>query len=581
MSLCNRQIRSRVGVKTVLAIAAVLSLSFLVACSSSSPKGQAPPTGGFSNSNLSGTYAFSVIGEDVNGGIVAFAGTFAANGSGGITSGTIDIVQPSVLSAPAQGVGVTSGGYSVGADGRPESNSGLLTLATASNGTFYFDYVLSSSNGGLITYYSTLAGDGGTGSGSFQLQTSVAQSSINGQAYAFSTSGASSTGAPFATAGAFTLNGSGGVAAGIEDVVLGSTYPTTLPCTATGCTMSGGNITLSGTSAPGTASFVTTPGTFTFDVYPVSPSQLIFIETDQAFITTGTAFTQATSIPAGNNVYSVSGLDYTEQTPSGDTAPEASAGLLVTNGSGEITSGYQDYNDNGSSPTTPSTLTSGSYTPLTSGRSVMTLVGFVNQSGLGCSSCSFALYPFASGGVTGMEILEIDGGGITGGVAYAQGASPTFASGQGYGLNLSGTNEANSDAEEDDIAEFAFESSGSCSGGASGTNLCGLIDFNDTISGTTQTSFGQSYSSAYAADTSISGHGAVAAGNNAYGMATYVVNDSTSLAVVNDGSGMVAVGTIDTQSATTAASANAVQQHLVAIRAASMAGKHLKKGKSR
>ncbi len=572
MSLRNRQVPSCVAVKSVLAIFAVLSLSFLVACGSSSPHGTPPPTGGFSNSNLSGTYAFSVVGEDINGGIIAFAGTFTANGSGGITGGTIDVVEPAGPLGSLQGVGVTGGGYNVGADGRPESKSGLLTLVTA-NGSFAFDFVLSSSNGGLITYYSTNENYGGSGSGSFQLQTSVSQSSINGQSYTFSTSGASST-ASVATAGAFTLNGSGSVATGIEDLTsVSNTGVVDVPCGASGCTMTAGNITLSSTAgAPGTASFTTTPGTFTFDVYPVSPSQLIFIETDGTFFTTGNAFSQATSIPAGNNVYSVAGIDIS------DDEPTASVGLLVTNGSGGITSGYQDYNDAGTSPVSPDTFT-GSYTTLTSGRSVITLVGFVNESGLGCSSCSFAVYPFVSGGVSGMEILEIDGGGITGGVAYAQTASPTFASGQGYGMNLTGSNlslaeEVEEPVEEDDIAEFT---------NSSGT-LTGLIDFNDAYQGQVTTAFAQKYTATYAADsTGISGRGTVTTptpGTTGYGMATYVVDSSTSLAVVNDGSGMVALGMLDTQSATTAASANAAQQHLVAIRAAMMAGKHLKKGKN-
>ncbi len=58
---------------------------------------------------------------------------------------------------------------------------------------------------------------------------------------------------------------------------------------------------------------------------------------------------------------------------------------------------------------------------------------------------TFAAYP-SSGGT---QLLEIDGLGITGGVAYPQ-SNTSFASGQGYGLNLTGSN----GSEVDDIAEF-------------------------------------------------------------------------------------------------------------------------------
>jgi hypothetical protein len=172
--------------------------------------------------------------------------------------------------------------------------------------------------------------------------------------------------------------------------------------------------------------------------------------------------------------------------------------------------------------------------------------------------------------VTGMQLLEIDGAGITSGVAYAQGSSPSFASGQGYGVNLSGINiSSGSEIEEDDIAEFT---------NTSGT-LSGLIDYNQEGA----TSFGQSYSGTYAPDsTGISGRGTVTTatpGTTGYGMAMYVVDSTTALSVVNDGSGMIGVGTLQTQSATSAASASAVQQHLIVIQA--MASKHLKKSKNR
>jgi len=53
------------------------------------------PMGGFTNSNLSGTYSFLVTGTNTGtGGFFAMAGSFTADGNGNITSGTIDINSP-------------------------------------------------------------------------------------------------------------------------------------------------------------------------------------------------------------------------------------------------------------------------------------------------------------------------------------------------------------------------------------------------------------------------------------------------------------------------------------------------------
>src|SRR5579864_3710688 len=90
----------------------------------------APPSGKFSNSNLSGTYVFSVSGIDVNGAPYSVVGSFTANGSGGngggaITGGTIDMNDAN-LSTPVAGSIASSSIYTVGIDGR-----GRATLNTS------------------------------------------------------------------------------------------------------------------------------------------------------------------------------------------------------------------------------------------------------------------------------------------------------------------------------------------------------------------------------------------------------------------------------------------------------------------
>ena len=126
-----------------------------------------PPSGQFSNSNLNGTYVFSVSGSDVNGAPYSALGTFTANGSGGngiggVTAGTIDINDPG-LSAPIANAAIASSStYTVGVDGR-----GRATLNTNTGfGNIILDFVLADSSHGLIIQFDGNA----TGSGTIDAQ---------------------------------------------------------------------------------------------------------------------------------------------------------------------------------------------------------------------------------------------------------------------------------------------------------------------------------------------------------------------------------------------------------------------------
>jgi hypothetical protein len=145
-------------------------------------------------------------------------------------------------------------------------------------------------------------------------------------------------------------------------------------------------------------------------------------------------------------------------------------------------------------------------------------------------------------------MMEIDNGGSTNGVAYAQTATSLAAS-QGYGMNLSGAN-LNAGAEEDDIAEFTNNS---------GT-FTGLIDFNDQGS---SLSSGQKFSSTYLADSTVSGRGMVTAGSNSYDLVTYVVDSSTVVLLPIDNT-LVGLGSFALQNSS--AKANAAISHLAVLR---------------
>lgn len=484
------------------------ALILLAACGSSPKTSTPPPTGSFSNASLTGTYVFSASGSDANG-FFSTVGVLTANGSGGFTGGTLDFNDPANL-LTKQAVG-TNSTYKITPDGR-----GTAIIGTPS-ATFTFDFVLTSGSHGLVTRYDTA----GTGSGSLDLQSSVTQSQLAGS-YALDFVGIDAAGNSFATVGAFTLDAAGTISAGVQDLNDAQFAYPALPLT--------GSVVLGSGTTPGVATFTTTStfGALTFDVYPIDATHLRFIETDTVGIMAGDAFTQSTTLPsAGTLVYTASGVD-------SSGFPLVAGGLMAFDGNLTVTSGIEDINDNGSISPAPIAFT-GSFTALSGGRSTLALSGFDNGA---VGTTTFAAYP-SSGG---LQLLEIDDAGATGGVAFAQSAT-TLASGQGYGLNLTGVNV---NGEEDDIAEFTN----------TGGTLAGTVDFND--SGTL--TFDQTFSGTYSADTANAGRGTITS-NSFTTLVSYTVDKTTSLFVEMDSS-QVGLGSYLEQTPTTSASSNAAARLL-------------------
>jgi hypothetical protein len=426
---------------SIVLLLALSTLSLLVGCGSSGSgitTGVAPPSGAFSPSNLNGTYVFSVSGTDLdNGTPYAVAGTIIANGSGGITGGTIDMndiafgTAGAIIAAPVN----NNGHYGVGDDGRGTATINFPGNPFGSNLTF--DFVLQNSFHGLVTEFDGIA----TGSGTLDAQTAGVTPA---GAYAFSLSGATFSGNAFATVGNFALTGSS-VTAGLEDFNLGGAPETN---DGTGYPVSG--TVVAGGSSSSLSSLTTstgfgTDGALQFDVYPIDSTHLKFIEVDTYATLSGDAFTEATSVPSGNLVFTLSGIQ------PGDT-PFAAGGLMVTSGGSIVSGSTEDYNSGGTSVSTPGSPIPflGSYSGA-SGRFALVLSSFIGGT-------DYVAYP-SSGG---MLLLETDSStlSIESGAAYAQVSGASFAASQGYGLNLTGANITSEVPEVDDIAEFAATASG-------------------------------------------------------------------------------------------------------------------------
>jgi len=117
-----------------------------------------PPVGNFSNSSLSGQYAFSMSGTDaITGSFFARVGSFTADGNGNITGGIEDV--NTALNGP-QTLAFTASTYAVQSDGR-----GIINLSNAT-GALSFSITLLSPGKGLIVETDLNA----TASGTFLLQ---------------------------------------------------------------------------------------------------------------------------------------------------------------------------------------------------------------------------------------------------------------------------------------------------------------------------------------------------------------------------------------------------------------------------
>lgn len=509
------------SVRNALALFLVLStLALLAGCGNGSgiTNPVAPPGGGFSKSDLNGTYVFSVSGTDVNGAPIAIVGTLSANGSGGITGGTMDINDPN-FTAPIPNLSISgSSNYNVGVDGR---GTATLDVSTPFGSRLIFDFVLTSSSHGFIIQFDGNA----TGSGTLDLQAAgLTQSSFAGS-YAFSFAGVdlAGTGA-FATVGNFTLDANGTITSGLQD------FNDNGVLVFAGQTLAGQVIL--GPSASPTTLLTTTPYSEKFDVYAIDATHLKFIEMDTLPIVSGDAFSQtSTAVPTGNLAFTLGGFV--------SNSPFASGGFMVTDGAGNITAAStEDFNSNGTPGSSPSF--SGTYTAGGTGR--YTLGSFSNFVG----GSQFAAYP-SSGGLL---LLEIDTTslGILNGAAHAQTPGAALATSKGYGLNLSGVNLSNG-VEVDDIAEFSAESSGTTAIGLIDENFApgGIPIFDQKLNGTytgpdSSGRFGISASAGNSSNSTL---------NGGFGLTVYAA-DGTTFPFIETDNGQVATGVLVLQTPSSA-----------------------------
>ena len=497
--------------RLLMALAAIVSILLIAGCGSSSSTPTPNPVG-FTLASLTGTYVFSSEGFDAGGNPLAVAGAVVASGTGSITGGTIDIIDPGFTPIPTTAAQpITSGSYSVNSDGR-----GTATL-TSSYGTYTFDFVLTSTSHGLVSEF-----DGnGDGSGTLDLQTAV--TSLTGLAgpYAFSIAGSDGSNlSPFAIVGAFSLDASGDVT-GFEDfndnAVFGSQALVT-----------GGVATLGSGTGPGTIPVADFDGgPLSFDFYPIDATHWKLIETDYNDFLAGDAFTQtgASSIPTGPLAFTMSG---------GISSPIAAGGFITF--SGTSVGGTADVNADGTVVTATTIAGTASTPGLVGGRVVVSFTDFN-------PATTLVVYPSTGG----LLMLEADTNNLTVGAALVQQAGATIGATQAYGLDLAAFNTTGGN-DEDDIAQFTTTSGG----------FTGTVDVNDNFF----TGGSPSLTSEALSDTTaltIDSTGRCQAITNAGGsefvsFICYAASSNTFLLLETD-SNQVGVGTFETQSSSSSAAA--------------------------
>jgi hypothetical protein len=523
----------------LLVALAMASISLMTACGSSNGI-VTPNQGGFGDGNLTGTYVISISGWDINSSSeevpFAIAGIIVADGKGGIGSGTIDINDPGNIGVfPGESVS-SSSGYSISPDGR-----GTGTIVT-SLGSFNIDFVMTTSSHGLISRFDTL----GSGSGTIDVQAPTP--SIAG-VYAFSLAGTDdSLVNPLGTVGAFTINGNS--ISGTEDFNDDGTSNNL-----TGLTLSG-QLTAGASGAPSTATLTTSFGLLGFDVWVIDSTHLKFIETDETLnVLAGDAFTQVTALAPGQLVFVLSGME------AGN--PISVGGYATTDANGDLTNGFEDYNNAGTVGLLKPFSTSAA--SCVSGRCELTLAGFTNGA---TNVTGFVVYQSSGGG----QALEIDSLGLLQGAAFSQSATSFTGSG-GYGLNFTGANNTGVSPTGivNDIAQFNAGAPDTILTGPA--NMTGILD--ESGLGAAPTS--GSMSGAYVPDGNGDGRGTISSNNSGselggFTLQYYVVDASTVVFVdvdseaVNGVGSQLGVGTFEGQnSAAGGVAQKAVAQSHIAI----------------
>ena len=443
-------------------LAAIALAGHLAACGGSGTTiTPPPPAGNFSNASLSGQYAFSMSGVDLNtGAYIALVGSFAADGQGHITAGLEDVLDLG-SGSPASQQTFSNGTYQIQANGR-----GLIVLNVSSGGALQLSASLQSSSQGYLVQTDGLAST----SGSVELQKPLqfSANAINGK-YVFDFSGisfAGTTPSVISLVGEFGADGNGNVTGGTADVNDSAFAPTG----ATAVTASTYQLDTNGNGTNFGRGTMTLDGR-TFAFYIVDNTRVELLEEDSLGGSSGPAILQTGVIPTQNSGFkgSFAFLTGGSQT-TGNFGPIARVGRFTADGAGSIgTISFFENND-------------GNTTQLAQGSGISGTSYAIDTSNAGSGRGTFTFHNSSVGTVTYVFYLfsptraviqDVSAAVVTDGTMVSQSASSFTTAGLAgnYSFSWSGVELVSpSPFDENYVGQYAQTS-------AATSNITGVVDY--------------------------------------------------------------------------------------------------------
>jgi hypothetical protein len=334
-----------------------------------------------SNSTVSGTYVFSAEGGDAQFNPEGIAGSFTANGLGGIPE-SASIVDQNDNGTVKTSDTTLNGSYSFDST-EAGTGRGTLNLSSTNTGPLQFAfYVIGANAQGIATHmYIVEIDQAGYLAGDVYLApsgNSFTVASLVASNYVFTAGGNSSAGS-YAEGGVFTSDGGGNISGGAFDTNNAGTATANTMVNACAYTVdpTTGRIDLKLLTTAGACS--SGPGTPEFAVYQTAEGNALMLELDSAAVATGLAYLQQPSPAAltGDFALALTGQGVFQSAP-GSYQSDADgqavlAGTFVSSGNLDINNYGAVYPGdplaNGTS-TTPSSIGA----PATNGRGTAILV---------------------------------------------------------------------------------------------------------------------------------------------------------------------------------------------------------------
>lgn len=423
----------------------------------------------YSDASFQGPFAFAYSGGS-GANFIAVAGSFVADGQGGIVGGVEDIENFST--GVSVQVPIQNGSYLVGPDGRTKAS-----LNTGGQAGSTLQFALMSNQHALVIRFDQSAVASGTIDQQDVNALTNSNSVISGP-YVIGVAGEDLSQKTMGVAGKFSASGTGLISApnSIFDVNDGGTVTTPTSAPTSTVSISGNygfDAAFPGTGR-GTLTLTLTTHTSTnnsnsneqlqFAFYVVDSTHIHLVEIDHNALLAGDMF----AAPAGNS-FSTASLTAASYpfTASGSTSAGAYAagGVFKSDGGGNITGGAFDSNNAGT-PGANTTIGTCAYgVDATTGRIDLRLFTGAGAcpGGADANTSEFAAYQTMQGSAL---MLEIDANAISSGMAFKQAPAPAAVAGS-FAMNIAGQGTAQNLAgaiPQDTVGQVTLGGTGVSSG---------------------------------------------------------------------------------------------------------------------